>query len=229
MNDAHALTPAITLLLVGVLAILLTRRIGQSPIVGYLAAGVLIGPHALGLIEENKTTHLLAELGVVFLLFDIGLHFSLSTIWEARRDIFGMGPSQILACGLVFGVIALAFGLAPEYAIILGGEAALARTSGWFGFNRIQPRSPVDNRYCLGLPAICSGSLLAQRKDNMAVNFLYPLRGTGPWPGLWVTAGIRRRDTASGTDWLHLLLFTYPSVIPGIKLSCTHFCHRWVL
>lgn len=129
MNDAHALTPAITLLLVGVLAILLTRRIGQSPIVGYLAACVLIGPHALGLIEENKTTHLLAELGVVFLLFDIGLHFSLSTIWEARRDIFGMGPSQILACGLAFGVIALAFGLAPEYAIILGGALALSSTA----------------------------------------------------------------------------------------------------
>jgi CPA2 family monovalent cation:H+ antiporter-2 len=67
MNDAHALIPAITLLLVGILAILLMRRIGLSPIVGYLTAGVLIGPHALGLIQESETTHLLAELGVVFL------------------------------------------------------------------------------------------------------------------------------------------------------------------
>jgi Kef-type K+ transport system membrane component KefB len=92
MSDIHALTPAITLLLVGILAITIMRRIGLSPIVGYLCAGILIGPHAFGVIEENEVTHLLAELGVVFLLFDIGLHFTLSSIWEARRDIFGLGP-----------------------------------------------------------------------------------------------------------------------------------------
>ena len=82
MNEAHAavLIPAIILLLVGILAIAVTRRIRMSPIVGYLAAGIMIGPHALGLIQESETTRLLAELGVVFLLFDIGLHFTLSSI-----------------------------------------------------------------------------------------------------------------------------------------------------
>ncbi len=129
MNDAHALIPAITLLLVGILAILLTRRIGLSPIVGYLVAGVIIGPHALGLIQESETTHLLAELGVVFLLFDLGIHFSLSTIWEARRDIFGLGPLQIVVCGLAFGGFAHLMGLAPEYAMILGGALALSSTA----------------------------------------------------------------------------------------------------
>ncbi|MGD8712785.1 MAG: cation:proton antiporter, partial [Thiohalophilus sp.] len=87
MHEALALMPAIILLLAGILSITIARRIGLSPIVGYLIAGLLIGPHALNLIQESKTTHLLAELGVVFLLFDIGLHFSLSTIWDARRDI----------------------------------------------------------------------------------------------------------------------------------------------
>jgi len=129
MNEAHALTPAIILLFVGIIAMTLARRIGLSSIVGYLVAGVLIGPHAFGLIQESKTTHLLAELGVVFLLFDIGLHFTLSSIWEARRDIFGLGPLQIVLCGLVFGAIAMAFGHAPEYALILGGALALSSTA----------------------------------------------------------------------------------------------------
>jgi len=101
----------------------------MSSIVGYLVAGVLIGPHALGLIQESETTHLLAELGVVFLLFDIGLHFTLSSIWEARRDIFGLGPLQIVLCGLAFGGIAIAFGHAPDYALILGGALALSSTA----------------------------------------------------------------------------------------------------
>ncbi|MCG6885943.1 MAG: cation:proton antiporter [Proteobacteria bacterium] len=129
MNQAFALTPAIILLFIGILAMTLARRIGLSPIVGYLVAGVFIGPHALGLIQESETTHLLAELGVVFLLFDIGLHFTLSSIWDARRDIFGLGPLQIVLCGLAFGGIAIVFGYAPEYAVILGGALALSSTA----------------------------------------------------------------------------------------------------
>jgi monovalent cation:H+ antiporter-2, CPA2 family len=129
MHEAQALLQVITLLLVGILSITLMLRIGQSPIVGYLAAGVLIGPHALGLIQESETTHLVAELGVVFLLFDIGLHFTLSSIWEARRDILGLGPLQIVLCGFAFGGIAIIFDLDPEYAVILGGALALSSTA----------------------------------------------------------------------------------------------------
>jgi CPA2 family monovalent cation:H+ antiporter-2 len=129
MDEVHALTSVIILLVVGIIAISVMRRIGLSPIVGYLLAGVLIGPHALGLIEENPTTHLLAELGVVFLLFDIGLHFTLANIWEARRDIFGLGPLQILLCGAAFGGIAIALGVEPHYAVILGGALALSSTA----------------------------------------------------------------------------------------------------
>jgi len=80
MEEIHALQPVIILLLVGIVAVTLMRPLKMSPIVGYLLAGILIGPHGLELIEESNTTHLLAELGVVFLLFDIGLHFSLGHI-----------------------------------------------------------------------------------------------------------------------------------------------------
>jgi K+:H+ antiporter len=129
MAEVHALAPVILLLLVGILAIALMRPVGLSPIVGYLAAGVVIGPHALGLVHESETTHLLAELGVVFLLFDIGLHFSLPSIWDARRDILGLGPLQIVLCGLAFGAIAGALGFGAAYALILGGMLALSSTA----------------------------------------------------------------------------------------------------
>lgn len=129
MEVVHALTPAILLLLVGILAITLMRPLGLSPIVGYLAAGLVIGPHALGLMPESDTTHLLAELGVVFLLFDIGLHFSLPSMWDARRDILGLGPLQIVLCGLAFGGIAIGLGFGAEYALIVGGALALSSTA----------------------------------------------------------------------------------------------------
>lgn len=129
MEEVHALTPAILLLLLCVLAITVMRPLRLSPIVGYLAAGLAIGPHALDVVPESGTTHLLAELGVVFLLFDIGLHFSLPSIWEARRDILGLGPLQIILCGLVFGGLAVAFGVAPAYAVVVGGALALSSTA----------------------------------------------------------------------------------------------------
>jgi monovalent cation:proton antiporter-2 (CPA2) family protein len=129
VNEAEALSQVIILLFVGIMSITLMRKIGQSPIVGYLAAGLLIGPHAFGIIHESETTHLLAELGVVFLLFDIGLHFTLSSIWEARRDIFGLGPLQIILCGLAFSGIAIVSGIPSEYAVILGGALALSSTA----------------------------------------------------------------------------------------------------
>ena len=96
MDHVHALQPAILLLLVGIVAIALLRPLRLSPIVGYLVAGVIIGPFGFAIIDNDHTTELLAELGVVFLLFDIGLHFSLRHIWEARRDILGFGPLQVI-------------------------------------------------------------------------------------------------------------------------------------
>ena len=77
MEDVHSLVPVLILLIMGILAALLVRPLKLSPIVGYLLAGILIGPGGFGLIQESETPHLLADLGVVFLLFDIGLHFSL--------------------------------------------------------------------------------------------------------------------------------------------------------
>lgn len=129
MDHAHALYPVVLLLLVGVLAVTVSRPLRQSPIVGYLLGGALIGPHGLHLIEANHTLELLAELGVVFLLFDIGLHFSLGHLWSARRDILGLGPLQMLACTVVLGGLLLLAGSGLGVALVVGATLALSSTA----------------------------------------------------------------------------------------------------
>jgi CPA2 family monovalent cation:H+ antiporter-2 len=129
MEEAHHLLPVLILLVVGILSIGVMRPLKMSPIVGYLIAGMLIGGHGFGLIEESDTTRLLAELGVVFLLFDIGLHFSMGRIWDARRDILGLGPIQVILCAGAFTLIAIFMGLSTDFALIIGATLALSSTA----------------------------------------------------------------------------------------------------
>lgn len=129
MEAFNSLSPVLVLLLVGILSIILMRPLRLSPIVGYLLAGILIGPHGIGLVQESSTTHLVAELGVVFLLFDIGLHFSLGHIWDARKDILGLGPAQMILCTAAFSGIAVLAGFNLEFAIIVGATLALSSTA----------------------------------------------------------------------------------------------------
>lgn len=128
MEAVHALQPALVLLTAGVASMLLMPRLGLSPIVGYLIAGMLMGEHGLHLIEHSNTVHLLAELGVVFLLFDIGLHFSTRHIWEARRDILGLGPLQMLFCTAGIGLALMLWTEVPVSVVLLIA-AALALSS----------------------------------------------------------------------------------------------------
>ena len=129
MEQAQALEPAVILLVVGILAIMLTRPIRLSPIVGYLVAGVLLGPHGFHVIDESEVTRLLAQLGVVFLLFDIGVHFSLPQLWDARRDILGLGPLQVALCTAGLAPIGMVLGLSPVHAILIAATLALSSTA----------------------------------------------------------------------------------------------------
>ena len=104
-------------------------KLGISPIVGFLVAGLVLGHHGLGLIAHNETTHLLAELGVVFLLFDIGLHFSLRHVWQERKGIFVLGPLQMLVTAGLFYLIGLNLGLPQSLNILLSFTLALSSTA----------------------------------------------------------------------------------------------------
>lgn len=130
MHGMEILAPTVVLLGAGFLVILISRLIKISPVVGFLLAGVALGPHGLNLIEETETTKILAELGVVFLLFDIGLHFSMKSVWSRRRDLLGFGPLQLFSSGFVIGFgVAYLFGISVDLAVLAGLTLALSSTA----------------------------------------------------------------------------------------------------
>lgn len=130
MEGLEILTTPVILLAVGFIVILLSRLAKISPVIGFLIAGIALGPQGFEVIVESKTTHLLAELGVMFLLFDIGLHFSTKSAWSLRKDLLGLAPLQMLLGGLVLGTsAAFIFGLSYDLALLVGLTLALSSTA----------------------------------------------------------------------------------------------------
>ena len=120
----------ILILLAGSVAVLtLVRRFALPPILGYLVVGMILGPHALGLASDAEAVQLLAEIGVVFLVFTLGLEFSLARMIAMKREVLGIGGLQMLVTTAVFGGAAWAFGVEPAVAIVLGGALAMSSTA----------------------------------------------------------------------------------------------------
>src|SRR5262245_29064696 len=116
-----------------VIAVVLFRTLSLPPLLAYLAVGILIGPHALGLLPESGQTRYLAEFGVVFLMFSIGLEFSLARLKSMRRIVFGLGGAQVgltvlltLAAGAAFGHYV---GVSLAGAFALGAALAMSSTA----------------------------------------------------------------------------------------------------
>ena len=118
------------LLAASVCVVAAVRRLALPAILGYLAVGMLLGPHALALAADNATTQLLADFGVVFLVFTLGLEFSLPRLVAMRWEVLGVGGAQVL---LTTGVVALGaitwFGVAPAVAVVIGGAIAMSSTA----------------------------------------------------------------------------------------------------
>jgi monovalent cation:proton antiporter-2 (CPA2) family protein len=111
-----------------VLAVPLFRRLHLSAILGYLAAGVIIGPSGLGVIDDGEGVMHIAEFGVVLLLFVIGLELQPSRLRAMRRSIFGLGTAQVVVTTVVFTMIALLLGLPTNAAIVTGFALSLSST-----------------------------------------------------------------------------------------------------
>ncbi len=124
-----ALVPVIVLLALGVLAAIGSRAVRLSPIVGYLVLGLALRAIDRDGMADSATVGMLAELGVVFLLFDIGLHFSLAHVREQAADIFGFGPVQVLAGTAGLGLAARFAGLPWGAAFFVGAVLALSSTA----------------------------------------------------------------------------------------------------
>ena len=127
--STHVLNDTLLLLAVAVFTVALFRRIHLPPILGYLFVGVMLGPHALGLLQESEGVHFLAEFGVVFLLFTIGLEFSLPKMIAMRGAVLGLGGAQVVITAVIVAIIALSIGTTGPSAFVLGGVAALSSTA----------------------------------------------------------------------------------------------------
>jgi glutathione-regulated potassium-efflux system protein KefB len=110
---------AVALLTAGVVAVPIFRKLGLGSVLGYLAAGLLIGPFGLKLFNDPEAILHVAELGVVMFLFLIGLEMRPAKLWAMRDQIFGLGAAQVLVCGALLSVVGVAAGL-PAAAAVIG-------------------------------------------------------------------------------------------------------------
>jgi Kef-type K+ transport system membrane component KefB len=123
------LQEAVIYLLAALIMVPISRKLGFGSVLGYLAAGIIIGPFGLGFIKDAEHILHFAELGVVFLLFVIGLELQPSRLWVLRRMIFGLGSMQVLLSAGVIAIVGTAFGLAVDEAVLIGLILALSSTA----------------------------------------------------------------------------------------------------
>lgn len=138
-------TEAVILLGGAVIAAPLFKRIGLGTVLGYLAAGIAIGPLARLITDGEEILHF-AELGVVFLLFVIGLELKPSRLWALRREIFGLGMAQVTVTGFVLsGLIMAIAGLGYAPALVIGFGLALSSTA--FALQLLEEQGARNRRY----------------------------------------------------------------------------------
>lgn len=123
------LVSVVTLLGAAVVAVPVFKRIGLGSVLGYLAAGLAIGPFGLGLFSDPMAILHVAELGVVMFLFIIGLEMEPSKLWSMRRDIFGLGLAQVLVCIAVLSLVGFALGYPYAGSLIAGAGFTLTSTA----------------------------------------------------------------------------------------------------
>ncbi|WP_430423261.1 monovalent cation:proton antiporter-2 (CPA2) family protein [Phenylobacterium sp.] len=129
MTADSLLIQALVYLAAGVVSVPIAKRLGLGSVLGYLIAGVLVGPFALSLVGDQADVMAFAEFGVVILLFLIGLEVRPALLWEMRTSIFGLGAAQMLASAAVVGAIALILGADWRVALAVGLILSLSSTA----------------------------------------------------------------------------------------------------
>ncbi|HSN40262.1 MAG TPA: monovalent cation:proton antiporter-2 (CPA2) family protein [Burkholderiales bacterium] len=179
------LQPVLLLLAAAVLVVVIFRSLRLPPLLGYLIVGVAIGPHALGWIQDTEGVHRLAEIGIVFLMFSIGLEFSLQKLLTMRRIVFGLGAAQVALTLAVVLAVAMGLGLAWQTGVVLGGALAMSSTAilAKLLAERFELNSP-HGRQIIGIllfqdlavvPLLILIPALAARPDDLAINLGYAL------------------------------------------------------
>jgi CPA2 family monovalent cation:H+ antiporter-2 len=193
-----ALDLSLLMLLAAVLAVTAFRLFKLPPMLGYLVVGILIGPHATGLVPDSESTNQLAEFGVVFLMFSIGLEFNIAKLWSMRRTVFGLGLAQVVLTtllvtgfGALLGILAPArFGGFPVSAwFALGGALAMSSTA--IIVKLLTERLEIDSAH--GREIV--GVLLFQDLAVVPLLVILPVLGVAP-AQMAVTLGIAMAKAA---------------------------------
>ncbi|HEX6612910.1 MAG TPA: monovalent cation:proton antiporter-2 (CPA2) family protein [Rhodanobacteraceae bacterium] len=146
MQDHAFLQSAVVFLLAVVVAVPLARRLKLGSVLGYLAAGVVIGPFGLQWVRNPGAIAGISELGVALLLFVIGLELSPQRLWVMRRSVFGAGAAQVGACAAALGAIAhFGFGMGLASASVIGLGLALSSTA--FGLQTLAERKELPSAH----------------------------------------------------------------------------------
>ena len=187
-----SLAIASALLFAAVLLVPIFKKLGLGSVLGYLVAGVLIGPSAFAVIHEPEAVLRTAELGVTLLLFLIGLELQRERLWALRRAVFGLGTMQLVVCGGALAGLAWAANISGVAAIIVG--IALAMTSTAFALPALAERNEMNSEHGRGVFAV----LLFQDLSVIPILTLVTLLGAGA-----VVVGAAQVPTAPG--WPALL------------------------
>ncbi|MDX8404617.1 MAG: monovalent cation:proton antiporter-2 (CPA2) family protein [Mariprofundus sp.] len=123
------LNDTLIMLIATVFVVVLFLRIGLPPILAYLVVGITVGPYGLGLVYDVEQIRLLAEFGVVLLLFTIGLEFSVPLLMHMKAAVLGLGSAQVLLTAAITTTAAVVVGLSIESALVLGGVIAMSSTA----------------------------------------------------------------------------------------------------
>ncbi|MDQ6992564.1 MAG: cation:proton antiporter [Mariprofundus sp.] len=127
--EANYLNDTVVMLAATVFVVVLFLRIGLPPILAYLVVGITVGPYGLALVYDVEQIRLLAEFGVVLLLFTIGLEFSAALLMHMKAVVLGLGSAQVLLTAGVTTVVGVALGMVLESALVLGGVIAMSSTA----------------------------------------------------------------------------------------------------
>ncbi|QCU90025.1 monovalent cation:proton antiporter family protein [Thiomicrorhabdus sediminis] len=144
MQD-HLLINIVLLLIAAVITVSISRRLHFPPILGYIIVGIIVGPHAFGWIDKEENIELLAEFGIVFLLFGIGLEFSFSQMVAMRKQVFGLGTAQVLTTAVVIYLIGHFAGLDANTSIVIAGAFALSSTA--IVIKQLTEQSEIHSRH----------------------------------------------------------------------------------
>lgn len=127
--DSHTLIQALIYLGSAALIVPIAVRLGLGSVLGYLIAGCIIGPWGLRLVTDAESILHFAEIGVVLMLFVIGLELDPQRLWKLRASVFGGGALQMLVCGLLLGAFCMALGLRWQVAVLIGLTLGLSSTA----------------------------------------------------------------------------------------------------